>query len=77
MPGLQPWPWAINADGQARYFDSKAAAVAWTGQALARGVQQIDVGCMQINLQIATPTPFATSTRLSTRPPTPTTAPDS
>ena len=51
MPGLQPWPWAINADGQARYFDSKAAAVAWTGQALARGVQQIDVGCMQINLQ--------------------------
>src|SRR4051794_815836 len=51
MPGLQPWPWAINADGQARYFDSKPAAVAWTGQALARGVGQIDVGCMQINLQ--------------------------
>jgi hypothetical protein len=51
LAGLQPWPWAINADGAARYFDSKPAAVAWTRLALARGVQQIDVGCMQINLQ--------------------------
>ncbi len=51
MPGLQPWPWALNADGEARYFDSKAAAVAWSRQALDRGVQQLDVGCMQINLQ--------------------------
>jgi hypothetical protein len=51
MPGLQPWPWAINADGAARYFDSKAAAVAWTRLALARGVSQLDVGCMQVNLQ--------------------------
>jgi hypothetical protein len=50
-PGLQPWPWAINADGGAYYFDSKAAAVAWTTLALKRGVGQIDVGCMQINLQ--------------------------
>lgn len=49
--GLQPWPWAINADGGAYYFDSKAAAVAWTELALQRGVQQIDVGCMQVNLQ--------------------------
>ncbi len=51
LPGLQPWPWAINADGAARYFDSKAAAVAWTRQALDRGVRQLDVGCMQVNLQ--------------------------
>ena len=51
LAGLQPWPWAVNADGAARYFDSKAAAVVWVQQALARGVQQIDVGCMQINLQ--------------------------
>ncbi len=51
LKGLQPWPWAINADSAAYYFDSKAAAVAWTTQALARGVRQIDVGCMQINLQ--------------------------
>ena len=57
LPGLQPWPWAINADGAARYFDSKPAAVAWTRLALDRGVRQIDVGCMQINLQ-SHPTAF-------------------
>jgi len=51
LPGLQPWPWAVNADGAAMYFDSKPAAVVWTRLALARGVQQVDVGCMQVNLQ--------------------------
>lgn len=51
LPGLQPWPWAVNADGAAMYFASKAAAVAWTGLALERGARQLDVGCMQINLQ--------------------------
>ena len=51
LPGLQPWPWAVNADGAAMYFQSKAAAVTWTRLALARGVQQVDVGCMQVNLQ--------------------------
>ena len=51
LPGVQPWPWAVNADGAAMYFESKAAAVAWTRLALARGVRQVDVGCMQVNLQ--------------------------
>lgn len=51
LTGLQPWPWAVNADGGAYYFDSKDAAVTWVKLALARGVRQIDVGCMQINLQ--------------------------
>jgi hypothetical protein len=51
LPGLQPWPWAVNADGAAMYFASKAAAVAWTTITLAHGAQQVDVGCMQINLQ--------------------------
>ena len=51
LKGLQPWPWAVNADRAAMYFDSKAAAVAWTQAALARGVRQVDVGCMQVNLQ--------------------------
>ena len=51
LSGLQPWPWAVNADGAAMYFQSKAAAVTWTRLALARGVQQVDVGCMQVNLQ--------------------------
>ena len=51
LRGLQPWPWAVNADGAALYFDSKPAAVAWVQNALARGVRQIDVGCLQVNLQ--------------------------
>ena len=51
LPGLQPWPWAVNADGAAMYFQSRAAAVTWTRLALARGVRQVDVGCMQVNLQ--------------------------
>lgn len=51
LPGLQPWPWAVNADGGAYYFDSKDAAVAWLKLAQQRGVGQIDIGCMQINLQ--------------------------
>ena len=51
LPGLQPWPWVVNADGAAMYFDSKPAAVTWTRLALARGVRQVDVGCMQVNLQ--------------------------
>ena len=50
MPGLQPWPWAINADGQAFYGADKAAAVAWARAAQARGVKYMDVGCAQVNL---------------------------
>lgn len=41
------------------YFDSKPAAVAWTRNALARGAHQVDVGCMQVNLQ-AHPNAFPT-----------------
>ncbi len=48
LAGLQPWPWAIDADGAAMFSDSKAAAMAWTRQS---GAHLIDVGCMQVNLQ--------------------------
>lgn len=50
-PGLQPWPWAINADGQAFYGATKEAALAWARAAVARGVKFMDVGCAQVNLQ--------------------------
>ncbi len=45
-----PWPWTINAEGQGRFFDSKAEAVAAVRALQAQGVQSIDVGCMQVNL---------------------------
>jgi hypothetical protein len=47
---VSPWPWTINAAGEGKFFDSKAEAVAFTRDLLSRGVQSIDVGCMQINL---------------------------
>jgi Transglycosylase SLT domain len=49
---LQPWPWTIDADGQGLFLDSRAAAVAWTQLGLKRGVQFMDVGCMQVDLQL-------------------------
>lgn len=45
-----PWPWTVNAEGQGRYFDSKAEAVAWVAQARAGGMRSIDTGCMQVNM---------------------------
>jgi hypothetical protein len=47
---VAPWPWTINADGQGTYYDSKTQAIAAVRALQARGVQSIDVGCMQINL---------------------------
>lgn len=45
-----PWPWTINAEGKGYYFESKEAAIAAVHRLRARGVQSIDIGCMQVNL---------------------------
>jgi hypothetical protein len=47
----RPWPWTINAEGKAYYFNSKAEAIAKTQQLLDSGMRSIDVGCMQVNLR--------------------------
>jgi Transglycosylase SLT domain len=47
---VQPWPWTINVEGEAHYFDTKAQAIAWVRQAQARGTRSIDTGCAQVNL---------------------------
>ena len=44
------WPWTINAEGEGRFFATKAAAIAAVKKLRARGVTSIDVGCMQVNL---------------------------
>ncbi|MHA1536524.1 MAG: transglycosylase SLT domain-containing protein [Alphaproteobacteria bacterium] len=44
------WPWTVNAGGDARYYATKAQAVAGVRRLKARGVRNIDVGCMQVNL---------------------------
>lgn len=48
---LTVWPWAVNAAGEGRIFESREAAMAWVRERQAAGVQSIDVGCMQINLR--------------------------
>ncbi|SDF35083.1 lytic transglycosylase domain-containing protein [Limimaricola pyoseonensis] len=48
---LTIWPWAVNAAGEGRLFDSRAAALDWIAARRAAGVSSIDVGCMQINMR--------------------------
>ncbi|MDE3038629.1 MAG: lytic transglycosylase domain-containing protein [Pseudomonadota bacterium] len=45
-----PWPWTINADGRGYVYNSKEEAIAAARAFRARGVQSLDVGCMQVNL---------------------------
>lgn len=47
----RPWPWTINAAGTGSFYDSKEEAIAAVHALRARGVQSIDVGCMQVNLR--------------------------
>ncbi|MCR9218840.1 MAG: transglycosylase SLT domain-containing protein [Alphaproteobacteria bacterium] len=44
------WPWTVMAEGRGRYYDSKAEAIAAVRALQDRGVENIDVGCMQVNL---------------------------
>lgn len=44
------WPWTVTAGGKGRFFASKAKAIAAVRRLQKRGVRNIDVGCMQINL---------------------------
>lgn len=55
---VAPWPWTVNAEGQGRYFETKAEAIAAVEALRTRGVRLIDVGCLQVNLHHH-PTAFA------------------
>jgi len=44
------WPWTVYAEGRGRYLGSKAEAIAEVEALIRRGVRNIDVGCMQVNL---------------------------
>jgi soluble lytic murein transglycosylase-like protein len=45
-----PWPWSVNFLGKSYYFDSKYEAVFFVRQILNKGIRNVDVGCMQVNL---------------------------
>ena len=44
------WPWTVTAQGKGQFFDTKDEAIAETELLLTKGIRNIDVGCMQINL---------------------------
>ena len=44
------WPWTVTAEGEGRFFATKAGAVDHVRALRARDVRNIDVGCMQVNL---------------------------
>jgi len=44
------WPWTVYSEGRGRYLPSKRAAIAEVRKLQAKGVKNIDVGCMQVNL---------------------------
>jgi hypothetical protein len=47
---VMAWPWTVMAEGRGRYLESKTAAIVEVERLRARGVRNIDVGCMQVNL---------------------------
>jgi hypothetical protein len=44
------WPWTVTAEGTGHFLPSRAAAIAKVKTLRARGISNIDVGCMQVNL---------------------------
>ena len=44
------WPWTVMAEGRGRFLATKDDAIAEVRALQSRGVTNIDVGCMQVNL---------------------------
>ena len=47
---LFAWPWTITINGNSYYLPSKKIAISKVKQLRSKGYQNMDVGCMQINL---------------------------
>ena len=45
------WPWTVRAKGKGKFFNTKIEALAEVEILLTEGTENIDVGCMQINLK--------------------------
>jgi hypothetical protein len=44
------WPWTVTSGGEGHFYRSKQEAIAAVKKLQSKGVRNIDVGCMQINL---------------------------
>ncbi|GCD54141.1 transglycosylase SLT domain-containing protein [Acetobacter pasteurianus] len=47
---LAPWPWTVNAGGVGYHYASREEAIEAVYSFKARGINSIDVGCMQVNI---------------------------
>jgi hypothetical protein len=47
---ITAWPWTVYAEGQGHYMPDKQAAIRKVRALRAKGIRNIDVGCMQVNL---------------------------
>jgi len=45
-----PWPWTINVSGNGYFFKTRTSAIRKVKELRRKGISNIDVGCMQINL---------------------------
>lgn len=45
------WPWAVQVNGKGYYYQSKEEAVKAVQELLDKGINNIDIGCMQINMK--------------------------
>ena len=45
------WPWTVTSKGGGKFYPTKAAAIRAVRALRAKGVTNIDIGCMQINLR--------------------------
>lgn len=48
---VRPWPWAVNVGGKGYYFTDLHAAENFVEMQIDKGVKNIDVGPLQINLR--------------------------
>jgi hypothetical protein len=47
---VQPWPWTLNTNGHGSYhFRTRQAAAQHLATLIAAGVDNVDIGCMQVN----------------------------
>jgi hypothetical protein len=44
------WPWTVNNGGKGQFFPDKKSAIAFVRELQRKGERNIDVGCMQVNL---------------------------
>ena len=62
---IKPWPWSINVEGKSFFFRTKKEAIRAVKRYQKKGIRNIDVGCMQINLK-AHPRAFPNLTKAFT-----------